>query len=230
MTYCPDPGQKGEASAIDPGAALPHTTLGLSSCLEDPCVLQLSDQISSAKELIILHSHTNVLILPLICIVKAVFLFFWVQLLFACWHFRLHLAGRGYLEENWDQRGRRVSWFGRAPSLPLENFWTWDSKAAGRAGFGLSGLLHTRAAVNSNCGCCRPVLKVQRVRTDCRAATWLASCHTPHSEWLASLHLSSISFNVLFREISPDHPAYVGPSGWFSVMAAVFLHCIFHSL
>lgn len=88
----------------------------------------------------------------------------WVQLLFACWkHFRLHLAdGRGGLEGNWDLRRRRVSWFERGLSLPLEIFWTFVSKAdentAGWAGLVLPCLFNTRAGVNYNCGsCCRPV-------------------------------------------------------------------------
>lgn len=53
----------------------PHH-LGLSSCLKDPYPLKLSNQTSSAKELIILHSYTNILILPLICIFKAFFFSF----------------------------------------------------------------------------------------------------------------------------------------------------------
>lgn len=57
---------KRQAGDIDSDASLPHTTHGLSSCPEDPWALQLSNQIISAKELTILH--TNVLILPLICI------------------------------------------------------------------------------------------------------------------------------------------------------------------
>ena len=76
MNCGPGRGQTGGAGDIDYGAASPHITLGLSSCLKDPYPLKLSNQTSSAKELVILHSYTNILILPLICIFKAFFFSF----------------------------------------------------------------------------------------------------------------------------------------------------------
>lgn len=93
------------------------------------------------------------------------------------------LSRWGNLKRNWDPRGRRVSWFGRGPSLPFEIFWSLGSKAAGntigRAGLGCTCLLHTRAGINKNCSCCRPVPRSKRLRADCGVGCWWASCHTP---------------------------------------------------